>query len=229
MASTLSTIDTYSADGQQLLSTVGPEHDVALGTGGVVRGRTLTAYTYDQGAPTGGPFNLVTTTAVSVRYTGPGGTPVDADTRTSTTGYDWDLRAPVVETVDPAGLALTTRTTYDSEGRVDTRTAPAGGTATDTPSTRKTVYYSAAANGTYPACGNAPAWDGLVCRTQTGGQPGSGPELPYTAMTYDLYGQVRGGCIESFSTRWTASNHCYIQRAGRPATTLPSPPRQGLA
>ena len=91
LASTLSTIDTYSADGQRLLSTLGPEHDVALAAGGVVRGRAATVYTYDEGAPAGGPFDLVTTTAVSVRYTGPGGTPVDADTRTSTTGYDWDL------------------------------------------------------------------------------------------------------------------------------------------
>ena len=58
----LSTLNTYSLNGQLLLRhTVGPEHDVMLPTGSVVRGRQHTMNTYDQGAPTtGGPYNLIT-------------------------------------------------------------------------------------------------------------------------------------------------------------------------
>jgi RHS repeat-associated protein len=190
-AANLSTVNTYSSDGQQLLSTMGPEHDVALSSGALVRGRSRTAYVYDEGSPAGGPYNLVTTTTSGVRYIGAAGTPVDADVRTSTTDYDWNLRLPVVETIDPAGLALTTRTAYDTAGRVTSITAPEGGVTTNTPSTRKTTYYTAAANGTYPSCGGKSHWEGLVCRTDPGGQPGSGAEMPYTVYTYDLYGQVR--------------------------------------
>jgi RHS repeat-associated protein len=218
LAADLSTMNIFSADGQRLLSEFGPERDVALPDGSVVRGRAHAAYTYDEGAPTGqDPYNLVTTAVTSVRYTGPGGTPADADQHTTAIEYDWDLQAPVVETVDPAGLALTSRTGYDAKGRVAVITTPAGGTATDTPSSRITIYYSAAANATYTVCGDRPEWDGLVCRTHPGGQPATGPELPHTVVTYDMYGRVRGS-IESTSTGELRRTTVALDAAGRPQT-----------
>jgi len=51
-------------------------------------------------------------------------------------------------TVDPAGLALTTRYTYDSADDSYPRPNPAGGTSDTTPSTRVNVYYSAIDNAT---------------------------------------------------------------------------------
>ncbi|MET8094439.1 RHS repeat-associated core domain-containing protein [Micromonospora sp. NPDC005220] len=189
LAAKLATLSVF--DGKLLLETFGPEHDVMLDSGTVVRGRQHTQLTYDEGAPSsGGPYQLATTERVSVNYVGAGQT-LDADTRTKTTEYDWTVRQPVKMTVAPGDLDLVTRTGYDNEGRVISTTAPAGGSVDTTPATRVTIYYSAAANASYPECGNRPEWDGLVCRTQTGGQPESGQELPITVTTYDMYGQPR--------------------------------------
>ncbi len=191
LAARLSEASAYSEDGQRLLESFGPEHDVVLPTDTVVRGRIHTRYTYDEGAPnTGGPFNLLTTQRVSVSYVS-AGQDVDADTRTTTTLYDWTLRQPSQVTVDPSGLDLVVRTTYDASGRTIATTTPAGGGVDTTPATRITVYYTAAANATYPECGNRAEWASSPCRTQTGGQPESGPELPDVITTYDMYGQPR--------------------------------------
>ncbi|MFE9690553.1 RHS repeat-associated core domain-containing protein [Micromonospora sp. NPDC005806] len=191
IAAKLATLNIYSSDGQQLLETFGPEHDVMLDSGTIVRGRRHTRLTYDEGAPSsGGPYSLPTTERLSVSYVNAGQT-VDADSRTTTTDYDWTLRQPVRVTAAPGALDLVTRTSYDSEGRVVSTTTPAGGSVDTSPATRVVVYYTAAANASYAECGNRPEWHGLVCRTQTGGQPESGPELPATVTTYDMYGQPR--------------------------------------
>jgi RHS repeat-associated protein len=190
LADARSSRSVYSADGQRLLTRMEPEHDVVLTNGSLVRGRRMTTYTYDQGAPAGGPYNLVTTRVESVAHR-VGGVEVSADARTSTIAYDWTLRTPTIQTVDPAGLALTTRNEYDADGRITAETAPAGGATTNTPATRKTVYYTAAANATYPTCGGRAEWHGLACRTFPGGQAATGPELAYALTTYDLYGQIR--------------------------------------
>jgi YD repeat-containing protein len=192
LAAVLSDISVYSADGQNVQETFGPEHDVVLPVSGTtVRGRAHTRYTYDEGAPdTGGPFNLVTTERTSVSYVNAGQT-VDDDKRTTTTQYDWTLQAPTVTTVDPGGLELTTRTSYDGAGRTIATTTPAGGSVDTTPATRAIVYYTNAANTTYPECGGHPEWAALPCRNHAGGPADSGPELLATVMTYDLYGQIR--------------------------------------
>ncbi|OLE27492.1 MAG: hypothetical protein AUG44_10030 [Actinobacteria bacterium 13_1_20CM_3_71_11] len=214
-----STLTVYSSDGQQELQTLGPEHTVVLSSGTVVRGRARTSSTYDQGAPgTGGPYNLVTTTVEDVVYINAAGVQVSADPRTTTDGYDWNLRKQTIETVDPSGLALSTRTTYDAAtGRVATVTAPAGGTTTNTPQTRATVYYTTAANGTYPECGGHAEWAQMVCRTQPGGQPGSGPEIPVRVTTYNMYGQPRV-ITEKTSVGTQRTTTINYDAAGRPAT-----------
>jgi RHS repeat-associated protein len=195
LAEAASTVNTYSADGQRLLDTLGPAHDVVLASGPLIKGRTHTVYTYDEGAPAGGPYNLVTTAVNSVRYTGSGGVPVDADARRSTTAYDWALRAPTVQTTDPAGLALTARTTYYSDGysngKVNQTTTPEGGTATNTPSTRRTVYYRNGTGSGFSECDNHPEWAGLACRKDPGGQAATGPQIPAEVVTYDTFGQPR--------------------------------------
>ncbi|MBQ1021086.1 RHS repeat-associated core domain-containing protein [Micromonospora sp. D93] len=191
IASRLSESTVYSEDGQRVLETFGPEHDVMLPSGVVVRGRTHTRYIYDEGAPTtGGPFNLPTTALVSVSYVNAGQT-IDSDTRTTTTQYDWTLKKPTVVTEDPGGLNLITRTSFDSAGRTVLNTTPGGGSVDTTPATRATTYYGAAANTTYPECGSRAEWEGEVCRTQAAGQPESGPQLAVAVNTYDMYGHLR--------------------------------------
>ncbi len=188
-----STLNTYSADGQRLTSTMEPEHDVMLPTGVAVRGRKHTMNTYDQGAPTtGAPYNLITKEDVGVRTRDANGVEIDTDIRTTTTAYDWGLRQPTVVTVDPGGLTQTTRTAYDPiTGLVTSTTTAAGGTSTTTPATRRTVYYRATAGSGYAECDLRPEWANLPCQVQPGGQAASGPELPVIVTTYDMYQQTR--------------------------------------
>lgn len=192
LAAALSDVSVYSADGQRLLETFGPEHDVVLpGSGSTVRGRAHIRNTYDEGAPeTGEPFDLVTTERTSVSYLNAGRT-VDDDERITTTKYDWTLREPTATTVDPGGLEMTTRIMYDTAGRTIATTTPAGGGTDNTPSTRVTIYYTNAANTAYPECGGRPEWEGLTCRVQAGGAAESGPQLLNKIFTYDMYGQSR--------------------------------------
>ncbi|GAA1753312.1 hypothetical protein GCM10009681_25390 [Luedemannella helvata] len=214
-----SSVDVYAADGTRLLESFGPERDVVLPDGSLVRGRTHGAFTYDQGAPaSGGPFHLVTKETVSVQYLGAGGTLIDADTRTTTTSYDWTLRQPVISTIDPSGLALATRTTFDAVTGLPTSvTSPAGGTSTNTPATMSTVYYRTGSGSGYSECDNRPEWANLVCRTQSGGQPASGPELQASLSTYDMFDQIRT-TTEKTSAGTLRTTTITYDGAGRPTT-----------
>lgn len=193
LAQNYSTVNTYSLDGMRLETVLAPETEVRLGNGTTTKGRQLTRNTHDQGAPaSGGPYNLVTTEDIQVRVWGTGGTTVEADRRTKTTAYNWSLRQPSVATVDPGGLGQTVRTTVDPVTGLQTAiTQAAGGTTTNTPSTRKTIYYRATSGSGYAECDLHPEWANLPCRQQPGGQPATGPELPVVVTTYDLYNQER--------------------------------------
>ncbi|MFD6714671.1 RHS repeat-associated core domain-containing protein [Micromonospora chalcea] len=227
VAAKLRETSVYSGDGQRLLETFGPEHDVMLSTGTVVRGRTHARYTYDEGAPgTGGPYNLGTTERVSVSYID-GGQTVDADTRTSTTRYDWTLKQPTVQIVDPDGLDLTTRTAYDARGAVVSQTSPGGGDSTTTPSTRQTVYYTTAANATYPECGGHAEWAGAVCRTSAGGQPEQGQQLLSRVTTYDFYGQQRTVTEQNSSGAQRTTTFAYDAAGRQSEATVTGPVSSG--
>ncbi|WP_067503791.1 RHS repeat-associated core domain-containing protein [Actinoplanes sp. TFC3] len=212
-----STENVYSADGQRLLETFEPEHDVELPDSQTVRGRAHLVSTYDEGAPAGAAYDLVTSQTRGVQYTANGVT-TDADKRTTTTAYDWTYRRPVATTVDPGGLALTTRTTYDSvTGQVASTTSPAGTAAGTTPATRKTVYYRAGTGSGYSECDNRAEWAELPCRVFTGGQPG-GTELPVTSSTYDFFGQPRT-VVERNSTATLRTSTVTYDAAGRESDT----------
>jgi RHS repeat-associated protein len=184
-----STLYVYSADGQRLLETWQPERVTALPDGQTVRGRTHAVRQYDQGAPSGTSYDLVTSETKSLQYVLDGAT-VDTDKRTTATKYDWTLKQPTEITVDPAGLALTTRSSYNSAGQVTSTTTPAGDAAGSTPSTRRTVYYRAGTGSGYPECDSHAEWAGLECRVFTAAQP-TGLPVPFTVTTYDMYGQAR--------------------------------------
>jgi RHS repeat-associated protein len=227
LAANLSNLYVYSADGV-LTTTLGPEHDLVLDNGSVVRGRVYEELYYDEGAPSAGiPYDLVTTTISAVWYVNAAGTVALADKHTTKTEYDWTTERPIAQIVDPAGLNLKTRTSYDSDGKVIATTTPAGGSIDTTPSTRKTIYYSATPNAVYPECGNRAEWADLVCRTHPGGQAATGPELVATVTTYDLFGLPRVT---------TEKNSAGIQRtrtltydgAGRPYEATISGPGEPL-
>ncbi|MER7752134.1 RHS repeat-associated core domain-containing protein [Kitasatospora sp. NPDC097643] len=196
----LSTQHVYDTTGLRRTDTYGPLHKVtleralaasgtsaALNAGTVVNARNHTQNTFDEGRPTDGSAkaaNLVTSTVTGAAVSG---YPGDADTRTTQAAYDWALGKQVRTVVDPAGLALTTATTYNAMGEVTSSSQPAS-TGADA-GTTTTVYYTA--TGAAP-CGGHPEWADLVCRTApaaaaTGG--GTNPTQLVTATTtYNLYG-----------------------------------------
>jgi DNA-binding beta-propeller fold protein YncE len=130
----LDTESTYNEEGTELLETLGPEHKVKLAAGGEVQARAHVVYHYDQGAPEGLHFGLVTETTDAAAYEGK-----EADPRTTKTSYSgsgscqghevsgWTLRKPTSTITDPGGLTLTHTTVYDPcTGNVLETTSPAG-------------------------------------------------------------------------------------------------------
>jgi RHS repeat-associated protein len=191
LAVPVSTRDDYSSDGQELIDSYGPSHTVQLATGTVVQGRAHSHTSYDEGAQSPCPCKLPTTVTDTTAWWDSGGAQHDDDARTSTTGYDWTLRQPTSSTVDPGTsphLNLTTRTEYDATtGQTTAVTSPAGGVVDTTPSTTQSVYYRAGTGSGYTECDSYPEWANLPCRSQPGGQPATGPELPVTVTTYDMF------------------------------------------
>lgn len=202
IAARLSTVRVYNANGQQLLEELGPEHEMTLAAavtdslgrtwpaGALVRARARTVHTYDEGAPGGGTFNLVTTSRTGARIAD---TTADADVRTLATTYDWTLLQPLTVATDPSGLNLVSRMSYDAATGLVTKSTTPGGTALqNTPHTTVYSYYTAGTHPTYPECGNKPEWANLQCRTDLAAQPtvtAERPAIPSRHTTqYDHFG-----------------------------------------
>ncbi len=108
--------------GTELLGSVGPQHTVELasGKGGKVNEEALarerTNYYYNEGAPEGGPYHLVTKTIDSAENA----SKEEFDKRTTETSYSgqgglgWKLRKPTSVITDPSGLDLVHTTEYNS-------------------------------------------------------------------------------------------------------------------
>ncbi|WP_343243089.1 DNRLRE domain-containing protein [Streptomyces sp. SID12501] len=228
-AGLLSTLSTYSTDGLQKLDEKGPLHmatltsalaagsggtDLPAGTSWPLRSHTVN--TYDEGRPTDGTANV--TNQVTTTKTGAWAEnyPSDADVRTSTTAYDWVKGLPTTQVTDPGGLAITTTTSYDSQGRVIKTTQPASsGTDADT---TVTTYYSATGTGT---CNGSLEWADQVCSTGpagaiTGG--GTNPtQLPTKTIQYDWWGN-QAIVTETANSVTRTATHTY-DSAGRVLTT----------
>src|SRR5207253_2678902 len=115
-AALLSTTNSYSSDATELTNTLGPMHAVLLSSGSTVDARTHAHTTYDESAPSGGPYRLPTPVTTAAQ-TSDG---VDHDTRTSRKGYaaivsgdtsGWTLRLPTTETTVLGGTAPDSVTT----------------------------------------------------------------------------------------------------------------------
>lgn len=225
-AQQLSTTHVFSGDGQRELEELGPLHHTTLagilkaGAGGTdlpagseIPARQHTVTGYDEGRPTDGSATVADqpTTVASGAHVD--GYPVDADIRTSKTGYDWVNGLPTSHTDDPGGLNVTKTTSYDTQGRSIKTTLPKSN-GSDAGAT-VTTYYSATGTGT---CNGRPEWADLVCSTGpagaiTGG--GTNPtQLATTVFTYDGWGQVASRAETANGvTRTTAIT---VDAAGRP-------------
>ena len=153
---TLDTQSTYSSEGTELLSTLGPQHTIKLANGTEVQGRSHTAYSYDENAPSeGGPYDLVTKMTQGVQVSGK-----EEEVRTTRTYYSgqnglgWKLRKATSVIVDPSGLDLTHTTVYNAATGAVVETKMPEGTA-------ETVYppsfsFSIGSEGSEPGKFNHP-------------------------------------------------------------------------
>ncbi|MEW2498177.1 DNRLRE domain-containing protein [Streptomyces nodosus] len=200
-AQLLSETHTYNADGTLETEALGPVHAVALErdltsgsttyatAGSQITAREHIVNAYDQGRPTDGTAVVsgqLTKTTISAQ---PRSWPtLDADARTTATGYDWAKGLATSSVQDPGGLAITTTTSYDSQGRV-TRTSLPASSGSDAGTTVST-YYTADGSGT---CGQHPEWADALCQTSSAAAAaggGSNPSVrPVTTTQYGLYGQ----------------------------------------
>ncbi len=161
---------------------------VLVPSGSAVTARTWTVNEYDAGRPTDGTAKVKdqvtkTTTGAQVREH----PAVLGEGRTTQTVYDWAKGLPIQAIKDPGGLAITTTTEYDAQGRITKQLLP-GATGTDA-GTRVTTYWSATGTGT---CQGRPEWADQVCSTgQAGAVTGGGTnptQLPTTTTEYDWWG-----------------------------------------
>ncbi|WP_406363372.1 DNRLRE domain-containing protein [Streptomyces sp. NBC_00715] len=227
-AQLLSTSSLYNDTGTREVEEDGPVHQVVLGSkllsgtttvaqaGSKVVARTQTLKEYDSGRPTDGTAAVkdqVTkqTTGAQLRAW----PTLTADPRVVATGFDWVKGVVTTSTQDPGGLALTTTTSYDAQGRVIKTALPAS-TGSDAGATQ-TTYYSATGTGT---CNGRPEWADLVCQTGpvaaiTGG--GSNPtQLPTKTTEYAADGQTAKVTETANGTTRTTANG--YDTAGRPTT-----------
>ena len=178
----LDTHSEYSADGTEMLQSWGPLHQVRRADNGeTVEARAHTKLEYEDPTPAEGeaPYDLPTkeTTGASIP-----GQESDIETRVNETNYEWKLRKPIEEIVDPEGLDLITKTVYNEAGQVVQERQPSnpkGGGA----GTTKTAYWTAGKNSEDESCSHNAAWAGLPCEIYPAAEPShveAVPELPST-------------------------------------------------
>ncbi len=128
-------LDTKSAYSEgELTDTWGPQHTVKLAKGKSETNETVSArnhvkYSYDEGAPEGEAFELVTKVVDGAETA----SKEEFDLRTAITSYGgqkglgWKLRMPTSTTTDPTGLDLTKTVEYnETTGNVTETKAPGG-------------------------------------------------------------------------------------------------------
>ena len=213
LAQALDTTNIYSSDGIDLVDTFGPLHVVQLPDGSQVPARAHTHNSYGSVDMTvanpvipdptqGGPAHAIIQTDESASLSPAPVATAETDTRTTKYAYGlsstdtagWYLGTPEqVTTVMPGGTNIVKQTRYDATTgqMLEVRQPSAAGASTD-PGTTAFVYYTAGTNSQDSACGNKPAWAGLLCTQGPGAQPTTSglPGLPVTRITsYDLFGR----------------------------------------
>ncbi|MGW5402542.1 DNRLRE domain-containing protein [Streptomyces sp. NPDC003952] len=228
----LSSSSVYSADGQQETDVLDPLHRVTLAADAVsgttvlakagtqlpVRQRTVRKY--DEGRPTDGTAKIKNQITLTTTGAQPRAWPeLLVDTRQDRTTFNWTVGVPTAQIKDSGGLALTTTTKYDTQGRVVSTLLPASN-GSDAGATW-TSYYTASGTG---VCANRPEWADLVCQSGpaadvTGG--GANPvQLPTKTTQYGRFGQVT--LTTETANGVTRTTGTTTDASGRPVTVTVS-------
>ncbi|MFE5406593.1 DNRLRE domain-containing protein [Streptomyces sp. NPDC056580] len=228
-ANLLAATSLYNETGTREMEKLGPLRRIDLTTdlksgtttlvpaGTPVTARSWVVNEYDTGRPTDGTATVrdqltKSTVGAQVREH----PTVHGETKTSLVSYDWARGLATQNVQDPGGLAITTKTEYDAQGRVTKQLRP-GATGTDA-ATRVTTYWSATGTGT---CQGRPEWADLVCSTGpagaiTGG--GSNPsQVPTTITEYNWWG--RSAAVRDTANGSTRTTTVQYDTAGRPTKT----------
>ncbi len=153
-----------------------PIRNIANAAGVESTVRTHTSFIYDGGQQTGVLTGLLTTskvglvlgTALSTSSQQLGKTVNEYAPQDGSTVSGWTLGTPtLVKAFDSSDVLISTaKTVFNLLGQPVKTVAP-GSTGVDA-RTDVTVYYSEAANTLFPECGLKPAWQDLLCISQTG-------------------------------------------------------------
>ncbi|MCX5205811.1 DNRLRE domain-containing protein [Streptomyces sp. NBC_00237] len=219
-ADLLATVDTFSEDGQRNTDTRQPlRSSLIKGSPDPVPARTWTHREFDQNRPDNGSAkaqDLVTTETIGAELQG---RPDEAvDVRTTSTTYDWTLGLPTATVDDPAGLALTSTTSYDSQGRIVKGTRPASNG--HDAGTMLNRYWTATGSG---ECAGRPEWADLACSTRAASAADGGDEreLPTSTTEYERHGhQSKVTDTANGATRTTVTTHDPAGRVVR--TSVPT-------
>lgn len=186
----------YSADGTEMLEEWGPMHQVRLENGESKQARIHSVVKYDEGwtsKPGENPVvkpHLPTRTTTGAAIVGKS----DADQRVTETSYDWNLRLPTEQVVDPSGLNLHTRTYYNGNGYPIESEQPGGPPPNESKEhpteadahTTKTYYYGEHGS----PCEGSPGYAGLPCETRPAVQPGTPGQPELLVVKYPAYNQL---------------------------------------
>jgi YD repeat-containing protein len=229
IATTLDTENVYSADGTELLETLGPQALMTLPDGTTAVARSDTKTTFGATSSFGTPLETVVTTGALEA-----GAHSDVDVRTTTYDYSGQsnlglaLGEPTSVTTDPSGFDIQNVTKYDSGGDVTAYIQPAnplGGDAHET----DTVYYIAGTGSGVAACDSHPEFAGLVCQIAPAAQPsGSLPAIPTTTYSYDMWDDVltrtdtSGSTVRTWTTTFDAANRMSTTHVTGPGTATPT-------
>ncbi len=130
VAANLDSRSVYNSEGDELLETTGPQHAVKLSNGEEVEARHHVKYYYDEGAPEGEEYHLLTRTVDAALVEGK-----EEEPRTRRTYYSgqkdlgWKLRKPTSIVTNPEGLDLVNTTVYnEATGAVEETRRPSGTT-----------------------------------------------------------------------------------------------------
>ncbi|MFJ2502258.1 DNRLRE domain-containing protein [Streptomyces sp. NPDC093108] len=227
-AQLLSSTSVFDASGIRETDAYGPVRQITLesnltsgsttiaAAGSQLVARAHTVKAYDAGRPSDGTATVKDQLTQQTVGGQPRSRPdLMADPRVVATGFDWVKGVATSSTQDPGGLAITTTTAYDAQGRVSKTTLPAS-TGNDA-GAMVTTYYTAGGTGT---CGGRPEWADLVCQTGpsaaiTGG--GANPaQLPTKTVEYGLYGQATK--VTETANSVTRTTTLGYDTAGRPTT-----------
>ena len=127
----LDTESTYNSEGAELLSVLGPQHNVELEDGTQSQARDIAHYYYDEGAPKeGGPYRLLTKTTNAALVGGN-----EEELHTTVDSYSgqndlgWRLGKPTSTTDEPEGVDLVHTTMYEADTGNVVETRPPGSSA----------------------------------------------------------------------------------------------------